>query len=230
MDINKLELLLKKVNQAVNTIKQLKDREKKYLQVIESLKGENAILKEGGAKLKEENARLSSRVNELTSELSQNEGLQNELEDRIIAMLNSLPDDEGEPDIDVSLEARPPQVQVVEEPATEKSEEPSVTIEEEVIEERIEEPSLNSVEKEEREEEIIKNFLSNSETNDSKGLFKEEVVVEETIPQTLEQPEEQSVGDFNNLLFTDSEQDDVSFDFKAEEVVTEDVELPKGVL
>jgi hypothetical protein len=87
MDIQKLELLLKKVNQAITLINKYKESDKQKSQRIIELEEQIKLLAE-------DNQQLKISINNLNIELNENNELQNELENKIIEILKTLPDED----------------------------------------------------------------------------------------------------------------------------------------
>lgn len=86
MDIQKIELLIKKVNQVIKLIQKLKDNEKMYVEEI-------SLLKENNLKLQKEIVNLKFEKEKLLQELNKNENYYKELEEKIIEILKYLPEE-----------------------------------------------------------------------------------------------------------------------------------------
>jgi chromosome segregation ATPase len=96
MDVQKLELLLKKISQAIKIIQQLKEKEGGYLSEIKALSDEIVLLKEENLSLKNENVQMKK-------EIQKNNLIHNELENKITEILKFLPEEEPDKEEQTSL-------------------------------------------------------------------------------------------------------------------------------
>jgi hypothetical protein len=211
MDIQKLELLLKKISQAVKTIQTLKDNEINYKNDIDKLNNEILLLKEENLNLKKE--------------LQKNNILHNELEDKIVEILKYLPEDDENPEIKSQTY----------DPTAEKENSDIISTDNQSDNSFI--PEKNIEEINETEEDMLKKFVNEqknrenlflSETNDfpsinlpsedTKSQFMNIETKEEEISKKFEL-------DFNkSLLDTDAENIEFNFEDRQND------DLPKGVL
>ena len=208
MELQKLELLLKRVNQAVKTIQKFKETELKYQQEIKKLTDENI-------KLQEENLNLKKEVNIAKQEIQNNNSLYKELEDKIVEILKYLPDDEN-------AETNSSQSQQVDTNTTDQSEE-------EMLKTFVKE------QKEDSKEPSIDFFSNDTQTNSinveqKDNLNNQEKPQENNIEEKI--PNEANESKFGELLFDNYEEKEINFDFEDDNSSNKNDtgDLPRGVL
>jgi hypothetical protein len=226
MDLQKIELLIKKINQAIKTIQKLKEAEVKYQEEIKRLTNQNQ-------KIMEENLLLNERVGKFEEELQNNNILHKDLENKIVEILKFLPDEDTDITANITIqEENKTQDNVI----VEKSGDSKPESEEEMLKNFVqnqnqdEESSLfysDDSGKPPLEEEII-------ETLPEKSIFDEPNPFEKIQEgEAAEDPAEKIKKEFEikfeETLLDDSEKDDIDFSFE-ESKNSDDTDLPKGVL
>lgn len=250
MDIQKIELLIKKVYQAIKTIEKLKENEKRYLNEI-------SVLKDANIKLQEENIFLKKEREVLLSEIKKNDNITKELEQKIVDILKYLPDDENSEDSVKNIvleEDNKSQGKIQNNSINNKilnnneSEKEEVELKEEKEDKNIFNESLVD------EEEMLKKFINSG----SKNLFgnkKDEKEKKEGLEKIIEdENKDTSIFDtniysdkdiddskkiinnkidFEETLIDDEEKEDINFnfdDFPENNSGNGNNDLPKGVL
>ncbi len=205
MNIERLEILLKKVESAAGIITILKENEKIYKQQIHELNTQLQIITKQNADLKDK--------------MSNNEKIHDTIEQKIINILERLPDFEN-------IESNTPVT-------TEKSDNHSVTSEA-VVEnkdEKKEEDDDNKI----IEPETITSFASEPNETDTSFSFdfgtteKNKTISDDTTmsPQFDEHEDNEEV--YSNMFAFDDIIDDAN-DSESSFFEQEDIDLPKGVL
>lgn len=222
MDVQKLELLIKKINQTVKIIERLKENEIKYQAKIEEFKSENM-------KLHEENLSLKKEIDTLKEEINKNSIMHKELEEKILEIIKYLPDDDN-----------------LENSNNSSSRENENDIDLNTTKNKIDLENNSNIENDENEEVMLKNFVSNK-TPSENSLFasnSEEIktdenkVIENIVTVQQDVVLEKNAGDndayelkFGDMLFDNNEEDkDIEFNFDNTSQEINDDELPRGVL
>ncbi|HPO49054.1 MAG TPA: hypothetical protein PLO89_01910 [Spirochaetota bacterium] len=237
MDLQKLELLVKKINHTVKLIEKFKENEKKLVLEIKKLTEENI-------KLQEENLNLKKEVNSLKEDVNKNSVMRKELEEKILEIIRYLPEDEEDEEEQKTVNIQDEEVKDIENPLSivedeneeealkkfvtddtppEKSlfkKDESQSVDSQKIEE------INKTEGEEKSEEILE-------------VAKEAVDSDTDTNEILEKNNVEGNNDgyelkFGSMLFDEEEESDKEINFNFEEKgnnsESSDEDLPKGVL
>ena len=232
MDIQKLELLLRKINQAINTIKQLKEKEAQNNDMIKLLSEENSLLKE-------ENERLKKEV-------QNNNQIHTELEDKIAEILKYLPDE------DENVEDAVEEKSVSDNDVYDIKDGNRISFDDIEDEENTEEAGSEAVETvsdEEKKEEPVEGDAAESEEQMLKKFVKEELNAQDNFPMDAKNFPEINMQENSSEVNPQDEDDAPSFaDQKTDEEINQDLfdintddiefnfedrqndDLPKGVL
>lgn len=227
MKLEKIELLVEKIDHAINVIQKFKDINSSQEKQIEKLSKENEKIKEENKKLKEENKKQKDEINK-TNDLHQR------LEDKIQQILQYLPDDDS---IEVKENDKNLQEKSIEED-NKKNKEQENKIEEEKDEYRLEK-LVNEPEQFEK-----KSLFSHEEKNDPEKSDEEnelnydtsgdKIIEEEVVDIDIKQNEEDEEVNkdfevnFDDTLL-DEEDGNIEFDFD-DNPGGNNKDLPKGVL
>jgi hypothetical protein len=208
MDVQKLELLLKKINQAIKTIQILKDKDKQNTLEIKLLKEENTVLKTENDSLK--------------MEIQKNNLIHNELENKITEILKYLPEDDETEQKNSAVTFNDDNNEQVAIDTVNK-----VNVQADTGKLETEEDMLKEFVKEQKST----NSLFNSDANNFPGM-----AVDEDMTETESTVEKENLSfeekienkfemDFNEELF-DKNTDSIEFNFEDRQ----NDDLPKGVL
>lgn len=237
MDLQKLELLVKKINHTVKLIEKFKENEKKLVSEIKKLTEENI-------KLQEENLNLKKEVNSLKEDVNKNSVMRKDLEEKILEIIRYLPEDDEYDEEEKSVNIQEQEVNDIEPPVSIVEDEN----EEEALKKFVTDdtPSEKSLFK--KEESQLVDFQKNEEINETEGEEKSEEILEATKEtpdsdtDTNEILEKNNVEEnkdgyelkFGSMLFDEEGESDKEINFNFEEKgsnsESSDDELPKGVL
>ncbi len=213
MDLEKIELLVKKIDQAIKTIKHLKSENNQKTEQIEEFQKfqkENEKSLEENQKLKDENKALKNEINEITT-------LHEKLEDKIQEILQYLPDDNDDNNV-------------------EKKEDTVVIIDSQTQESKKHEKN------DEKDEERLKKFVDKPNDFEKKSLFSDDHEqkndeAQTTIPIASNFTDEKNDIDQNNkggvdikfeeTLISKDDENEIDFHFDNNDTNND---LPKGVL
>jgi len=205
MDLDKLDLLIRKINLAIKTIQKLRESELKYQEEIKILLLENT-------RLNEENENLKTELSKSEKLNQNNNTLQNELESKILEIIKFLPEDEDEDKIEENKNILGNKVNN----SQEKSK---------IVETDSEEEILKNFVNEQKDKENTFSLFDNS------AISKESTV---NISRNNEEKENiQDLGFTINKKFEETflDDNDKEVDFSFENTsIKSNVDLPKGVL
>lgn len=231
MKLEKIELLVNKIDHAINIIQKLKDINTSQEKQIEKLNKENEKIKEENKKLKEENLKQKE-------EIDQTNDLHQRLEEKIQQILQYLPEEDNN-----EIEGNNYKDKSSQQKDKEKEKKKETNKNKEKIEE--DKTKVNKEKKyEEKDEERLEKLVNEPEQFEKKSLFthdeenNEEIelnediseqglIEEEVVDVDIKQNEESNVNFDDTLL--DEDDSNIEFDFE-DESGNDNKDLPKGVL
>jgi hypothetical protein len=225
MDLQKIELLIKKINQAIKTIQKLKEAEVKYQEEIKRLTNENQ-------KIKDENLVLKEQVIKFEEELQSNNILHKDLENKIVEILKFLPDEEADiPNIIPSSEESETGGKIIEKKISDsKPESEEEMLKTFVQNQNHDEDGLFHTDGE--DEPVLEE--TKNEEQENKSIFDEPNPFDNKAEEQItEDPAEKIKREFElkfeETLLDNNEKDEIDFSFE-ESKNNNDIDLPKGVL